>query len=55
MKVPGSAADTKPEIKKDDEIMVIVKDQQFRIPMAEALSLAGTITAIVAARLQSGK
>ena len=56
--MPGSAADAKPKaqiVESDDDIMIIVKDQRFMIPMVEALSLAGTITAICAARLRSGK
>ena len=56
--MPGSAADAKPKaqiVESDDDIMIIVKDQRFMISMVEALSLAGTITAICAERLRSGK
>lgn len=53
MKLPGSAADIKPEVQKTDEIMIIVQDQQFMMPIVDAISLAGTINAIVAGKMRN--
>lgn len=53
MKVPGSAADIKPEVQKIDEIMIIVQDQQFMMSIIDAISLAGTINAIVAGKMRN--
>ena len=56
--IPVSASDAKPKTpnkESDDDIMIIVKDQRFMIPMTEAMSLAGTIIAICTGILRDGK
>lgn len=54
MKTPASAADAKPEATASpDEIMVIVQDQHFMMSVVDAISLAGTINAIVAGKMRN--
>ena len=52
--IPGSAADIpkKPET-DSNEIMIIVQDKMFMLSIVDAISLAGTINAIVAGKMRN--
>lgn len=55
MTLPSSAADSKPEVPKDEDVMIIVQGNRFMMSLVDAISLAGTINAVVAGKLSNGR